>query len=235
MHANDPNLERVELVAAALGPLREQLVFVGGCAAGLLINDPGAAPIRATLDVDLVAHVTAVTQYHGLEEQFRQLGFKHDTTADAPICRWRYRGVEVDLMPADPAILGFANRWYPLAIATAQQVTLPSGVLIRLITGPAFMATKFEAFADRGQNDLLTSHDLEDIVNVVASRSHLIEEIAQSPADLRKYLATRCQDLLAVPDFSNYLPGLIQDDSYGQQTDEVLNRLEEIVKLRDRQ
>ena len=97
------------------------------------------------------------------------------------------------------------------------------------------MATKFEAFADRGQNDLLTSHDLEDIVNVVASRSHLIEEIAQSPADLRKYLAARCQDLLAVADFSNYLPGLIQDDSYGQQTDEVLNRLEEIVKLRERQ
>ena len=126
MQANDPNLERVELVAAALGSLREQLVFVGGCAAGLLINDPGAAPIRATLDVDLVAHVTAVTQYHGLEEQFRQLGFKHDTTADAPICRWRYRGVEVDLMPADPAILGFANRWYRSPLPRPNRLRFPA-------------------------------------------------------------------------------------------------------------
>ncbi|MEJ0037438.1 MAG: hypothetical protein WDO68_15405 [Gammaproteobacteria bacterium] len=44
MTAQDPNLERVELVATALGPLREQLVFVGGCAAGLLMNEPGATP-----------------------------------------------------------------------------------------------------------------------------------------------------------------------------------------------
>ena len=227
----DPNLERVEVVAAALGSLRDQLVFVGGCAAGLLMSDPGATPIRATLDVDLVAQVAAVAQYHRLEEQFRQLGFRHDTTVDAPICRWRYRGIEVDLMPADPAVLGFANRWYPLAIATARQIALPSGAVIRLITGPAFIATKFEAFSDRGQSDMLASHDLEDIVNVVASRSQLLDEIAQSPAELRDYLATRCRDLLAVPDFSNYLPGLIQDDSLAQQTDRVLAYLQAIVKL----
>ena len=29
MNVHDPNLERVELVATALGPLREELVFVG--------------------------------------------------------------------------------------------------------------------------------------------------------------------------------------------------------------
>ena len=33
MNEHDPNLERVELVATALGPLRDELVFVGGCAA----------------------------------------------------------------------------------------------------------------------------------------------------------------------------------------------------------
>ena len=78
---------------------------------------------------------------------------------------------------------------------------------------------------------MLASHDLEDIVNVVASRSQLLDEIAQSPAELRDYLATRCRDLLAVPDFSNYLPGLIQDDSLAQQTDRVLAYLQAIVKL----
>ena len=194
------------------------------------MSDLGATPIRATIDVDLVARVTALSQYHKLEEVFTQLGFKRDMTADAPICRWRYRGIAVDLMPTDPNVLGFANPRYRLAMETAQRVSLPSGIAIRLISGPAFIATKFEAFADRGQGDLLASHDLEDIVNVIASRTRILEEVAHSPADLRGYLADRCRKLLAIPDFSNYLPGLISDDSSLTLTDEVLERLQVIAK-----
>ena len=229
MNANDPNLDRIELVAAAVAPLLDKLVFVGGCAAGLLINDPGAAPIRSTLDVDLIANVSALADYHKLEKQFARLGFKRDIAAAAPICRWTYRGIAVDLMPTEPEVLGFANRWYPLALATAQPVNLPSGLTIRLISGPAFAATKFEAFVDRGQGDLLASHDLEDILNVIASRTQLVDEIAQSPIDLWRYLADRCYDLLATPDFGNYLPGIIQDDLPGGQTEAVLERLRTIV------
>lgn len=33
MKAQDPNVAKVELIASALGHLREQLVFVGGCQA----------------------------------------------------------------------------------------------------------------------------------------------------------------------------------------------------------
>jgi hypothetical protein len=134
VRVQDPNLERIELVATALGPLRDEV--------------------------------------------FTRIGFKRDRTSDAPICRWRYRGIAVDLMPTDPNVLGFANRWYGLAMETAQRVSLPSGTAIRLISAPTFIATKFEAFADRGQGDLLASHDLEDIVNVIASRTQILEEIA---------------------------------------------------------
>jgi predicted nucleotidyltransferase len=227
----DPNLERIEVIAAALGPLREQLVFVGGCAAGLLISDPAVTPIRATFDVDLVVHATVLSAYQKFEEEFARLGFKRDMVADAPICRWVYGQIEVDLIPAKPEIIGFANRWYPLAIETAQPVTLPSGVAIRLIDAPAFLGTKFEAFANRGNADLLASHDLEDILNVIAGRAKLPEEIEQSSADLRRYLADRCRDLMAMRDFEYYLPGLIQDDTSGPQSDFVLERLRTIVDL----
>lgn len=231
MTSLDPNLDRIEVVAAALGPLREQLVFVGGCAAGLLISDPAATPIRATLDVDLVVHVIALTEYHRVEEEFAKLGFKRDMTAEAPICRWLYRQIEVDLMPAKPDIIGFANRWYPLAIETAQTMTLPSGVSIRLISAPAFLGTKFEAFTNRGKGDLLASHDLEDILNVVAGRGQLLEEVGESPAELRQYLARQCRDLMAMRDFEYYLPGLIQDDTSLEQSALVLERLRAIVEL----
>jgi len=50
----DPNLGMVERIAAALGPLRERVVFVGGSATDLLITDPLAAAIRVTKDVDVI-------------------------------------------------------------------------------------------------------------------------------------------------------------------------------------
>jgi hypothetical protein len=41
----DPNVQRVEVLAAALGEIRHQLVLVGGCAVSLLIDS--AMPQRA--------------------------------------------------------------------------------------------------------------------------------------------------------------------------------------------
>lgn len=212
-----------------MGPLLDRLVFVGGCAAGLLMGEQGDGPIRATLDVDLVAHVSALRQYHDLEAEFSRLGFRRDMDADAPICRWTNRGIRVDLMPSDAAVLGFANSWYPLAFETATTHALPSGAAIRLITAPAFLATKFEAFADRGRGDLLGSHDLEDVVSVIASRPQILGEIRGSPARLRAWLAEQCRELLAQRNFESYLPGLLLDDSSGEQTNLVLSRLRGIA------
>jgi hypothetical protein len=137
----DPNVQRVELVVAALSDLRDELVLVGGCAASLLIDAPTSPPPRVTFDVDLIVEVTALRNYHAVEEKFARRGFSRDITPDAPICRWRIGEVEVDLMPTDEHVLGFSNRWYPLAAATAERLILPSGVWIRIIAAPVFLAT----------------------------------------------------------------------------------------------
>lgn len=231
MKPQHPNVPKVELIARALGELREQLVFVGGCAVDLLLTDAAAAPARVTYDVDLVAQVAALTDYHKLEEAFVRLGFKRDTSQDAPICRWRFDSLEVDLMPADTRILGFANRWYPLALESAQLVTLPSGTTIRLIAAPVFVATKLEAFANRGQADLLGSHDLEDIVNVLDGRPEIVEEIAASPADLQRYLADRCGALLTTPKFMDAMHGMIfPDESLAERVRLLVERFRQIAQ-----
>ena len=54
---NDPNLHLLEAAARLLQPLLDELVFVGGCATGLLITDPGAVGIRPTKDVDVITEV----------------------------------------------------------------------------------------------------------------------------------------------------------------------------------
>ncbi len=232
MRTLHPNLAKVELIARALGALRERVVFVGGCAVDLLLTDPAAAPARVTYDVDLVAQVAALSGFHALEGEFSSLGFKRDVSRDAPICRWRLGELEVDLMPTDSSILGFSNHWYPLAVETAQRVDLPGGLSIRLISAPLFLATKFEAFADRGRNDLLGSHDLEDIVNVVDGRPELLEEITSAQRDLRSYLGARCQRLLAMPGFTDALPGLVfPDESMSSRVKELTARLKLIAQL----
>jgi len=57
VRADDPNVAQVELVARALGNLRDELVFVGGCATGLLCISPKAPPPRITYDVDVTIQV----------------------------------------------------------------------------------------------------------------------------------------------------------------------------------
>ncbi|WP_140633872.1 hypothetical protein [Methylibium rhizosphaerae] len=227
---HDPNLAKVQLVARALGPLCERLVFVGGCAAGLLLTDAAAAPARVTYDVDLLAEVVALAGYHRLEAEFSELGFKRDMARDAPICRWLYGELEVDLMPTDARVLGFANRWYPLVVQTAQPYQLPGGAVIRLIAAPAFVATKFEAFLDRGRGDFLGSHDLEDIINVLDGRPELAGEIAQAPQEMRAYLTQQCGALLDSGAFRDALPGLVMpDESQGERIEILLWRLGQIA------
>lgn len=234
MIRRDPNITRVELIANALGPLRERVVFVGGCAVGLLITDAAASPVRVTFDVDLVASVRALAAYHGMEKELARLGFKRDMSPDAPICRWRYRELEVDLMPADPNILGFSNRWYPLALASATDFRLPSGSDIRLIAAPVFLGTKFEAHASRGGGDLLASHDMEDIINIVDGRPTLLDEIAAAPEELRTYLREQCAQLLGEPNFADYLPGLIAPgEDLAERAQIVAERLQAVARMRE--
>ena len=83
MIRRDPNSAQVELIANAIGDLRDRLVFVGGCAVGLLITDPAAAPARVTYDVDLIVQVTALPGYYQIERDFSKLGFQRDVSADA--------------------------------------------------------------------------------------------------------------------------------------------------------
>lgn len=218
---SNPNLAILELVAHALGPVCDDVVFVGGCATGLLLTQARPDRIRITEDVDIVAQALTVHDYHAIEARVRAQGFSNDMRPDAPICRWVYKNVTLDVMPTVKDILGFANRWYPLAIATALPVTLPSGQSIKLISAPVFIATKLEAFKDRGkdasgQPDFLGSHDMEDIITVTDRRPELIDECRATPAELRDYLAQEFSALFANADFETTIAGHLPGDAASQ-------------------
>lgn len=228
MRANDPNVHALRIVADALGPLADQLVFLGGAVAGLLITDPLAEAVRSTQDVDAIAQ-EARAQFHRIESQVASRGFRRDPDSEV-ICRWVHRksGIVFDLMPVDPAVFGFSNRWYPYAAETAEVRDLGGGLRIRCATAIAFVATKLEAFASRGAGDVLGSHDLEDILNIVDGRQELVEELARAPVDVRAAIAMAFSGLLADADFGNALPGMLADASRSQV---VLKRMRSMSQL----
>ncbi|MDB5817267.1 MAG: hypothetical protein JWQ11_907 [Rhizobacter sp.] len=161
-----------------------------------------------------------------IEKKVAALGFMHDVESDV-ICRWVHKetGLLFDLMPMQPEVLGFSNRWYPHAVLTAVRMDLGDGVTVRLVSAVAFVATKLEAFASRGAGDFLSSHDLEDVLNIVDGRDELIAELAASPIELRLAVAAAFARLLAHRDFANVLPGLIAEP---ERTSLVLDRLKQM-------
>jgi len=180
------NVDLLENAAGKLGNLRADLVFVGGSTLGLIVTDEAAAPIRGTVDVDVIAEITTYSDNVVFSERLRELGFSEDSREGAPICRWVHGDLTLDVMPIEGTVLGFSNRWYRGALETAQPATLPSGTTIRLITAPFFLGTKMEAFRGRGDGDFFASHDLEDFIAVVEGRESLLDEIQSAPDRLSR-------------------------------------------------
>jgi predicted nucleotidyltransferase len=188
----NPNIELLTAMAHAMGDLREQVVFVGGCATGLLITQPWVADARATEDVDAIVEVASLARYHELSHQLMQQGFKQIMADNTPPFRWYWNRMQLDLVPLDEKILGFANRWYRPGFEAAVTANLANRLKIRHLSAPFFTATKLEAFKDRGNNDVYLSHDLEDIISVVDGREELLSEIMATPQDLQQF-----RDLIA--------------------------------------
>jgi hypothetical protein len=118
-------------------------------------------------------------------------------------------------MPTDETILGFSNRWYKPAIEAAALVEL-DGFQLRVVTTPYFIGTKLEAFRGRGRGDFYASSDLEDIITVLDGRPTIVDEVAASPRELRRYIGKEVGRLLDSPEFVNAVPGHIAGDEVSQ-------------------
>jgi hypothetical protein len=201
----------VEIVARALGELRNDVMFLGGLAAGFLITDPAAPPLRITDDVDVVVDIaTSFKNELQLSKRLRQLGFVEDSSDGAPRCRWKFRDIKVDLMlPAD-------DRWYPEALRHTEGFKIANDLTVRVISVAYFLATKLEAFGDGRRGDYFSSHDIEDIIAVIDGRPTIEADVSSAPARVQSFLRERFRTLLADPDFVDAVAGHLPGDSGSQ-------------------
>jgi hypothetical protein len=209
----DPNLKLLQQAVADLGDLADELVFVGGCTTGLFITDEASAEIRPTKDVDAIVRSATYSQYIKFGERLEKAGFRRDVSQDAPICRWVKNGTVLDVLPVSGGILGFRNSWYEAAVANAESREISAATTIKVVSPSYFLATKLEAFDDRGKNDFLGSRDIEDVVTVINGRAEIVDEINASEIELKNYVRKYIARLLKNRDFVDSLPGHLMPDT----------------------
>ncbi|MCC7054251.1 MAG: hypothetical protein IT355_13375 [Gemmatimonadaceae bacterium] len=206
-------------------------MFVGGQVAELLVTDPAAVRVRPTDDVDVVVPITTRSAYDALQQRLMALGFTPDHREGAPVCRMRTADdLILDVMPLDEGILGFSNRWYPYAIVSAATVTLERGLDVRIASAAAFLAMKWEAFSTRGAADPMSSHDLEDLITVVAGRAGIVADVQAAPDEISDFIRTQTAALLAAEWASVILEGNLPDARrVPGLVDAVVRRLRELA------
>jgi predicted nucleotidyltransferase len=225
----------VELLEAAaeFGDLLERVVFLGGATIGLWITDPTARAPRVTYDVDVVAEVVTLGAYEAFQTDLRRQGFREDVDSGV-MSRWRAGDGDliVDVVPADPRLAGFGGVWLERAAEASVDRELPSRRVIRVVPPAHLVATKLEAFADRGDSDPLASKDFEDLALLVDGRHELLGEVAEAPEELRRFIADAIRDLIALRDFEYGVEGaLLGADASARATQVTIPRFEDIARL----
>ncbi len=194
------NIVRLKAVALALKGLKQEYAFVGGATVSLYATNPElAGEIRPTDDIDVVVELASYKGYAELDERLRNLGFVNDIRSGI-ICRYTIQGIIVDVMPTDPSVIGFSNRWYPEGFESAVSYQLDRAT-IQIFSLPYFFASKWEAFKGRGNNDYRASKDFEDIVYVLENADDFETQIQNSPEHLKVYLRDGLKKIINRDDF----------------------------------
>ncbi len=223
------NILMLQTVANGLGELKDEMVFVGGAVAELYADNPAASEIRPTIDVDCVIEIRSRLQFARMEKNLRAKGFTNDTSKGAPICRWIYKDIKVDVMPTDSSVLGFSNRWYKEGIEIKISKTLPDGTAIFVFPQEYYLAAKIEAHKGRGGNDLRQSHDFEDIIYILDNCPDILDNINGSNPNVKLYLKDECQNLLANQNITEGIESVLPYGSGEESTEIILELIQNIA------
>lgn len=154
--------------------------------------------IRETNDVDILVEIATKWDYASIEDHLRSVGFTNVQESDF-IGRYELSGLIVDLMATDESILGFSNKWYKEGFQTAIHYRIDEHATVKIFDGPHFIASKIEAFKNRGGEDGWFSSDFEDIIFVLENRPTIWDEMNESSPELKKYLKMEFKGLADNP------------------------------------
>ena len=223
---SDQNISRIKVVHSVLGELADQVVFVGGATVSLYADRP-AGETRPTDDVDVLVELLNYKDYSALGKKLRAKGFLNDMESGI-ICRYKVKGIIVDIMPTEGNILGFTNIWYPEGYSNSINKNLGDGYNVKIFQSPYFIASKLEAFRNRGKNDGRMSSDFEDIVYVFNNRTTVWNEMEESSKDLKRYLYHHIRTLLKKDYFFEWISAHL-DFNEQRRVNYIIGGLENLI------
>jgi hypothetical protein len=231
MNDYEKSIFNIKQVATSLGDLLPQFIFIGGATVGLYSTIEGAINARPTKDIDILAKTYSLAEYELLEEELRKKGFANDIESNV-ICRWRLKQLIVDIMYPHPKKFGFVNRWYEEAIENTITQKIDDDLEIKIFNVIYFIATKIEAYNNRGE-DCRWDSDFSDIIYVLANRHEFKNELFMASDSVRNFIINFFKELAEkdiydcilanAPDIggeegANYVDDLITEISnYGEE------------------
>lgn len=117
------NKALIKQVAIALEELNEKVIYVGGAAVGLYVNDPAADDVRPTKDVDITVKIASLLELENIRDNLRHKGFKQSADLDV-VCRFKYHDILVDVMATKPIAWAPANRWFEKGFEHLEKVQI---------------------------------------------------------------------------------------------------------------
>ena len=217
----DASRAAIAAVARALGEDRKRVVFVGGTVTALYSLAHGV-DVRPTVDVDAVIDVVTTADYYAFVEGLRGRGFQECTDEGAPLCRRVCGDIRVDIVATADTGIGPTNRWYRDGVAAAESYPVAADLEVRAITPLYFVATKLEAFAGRGRGDYQASHDLEDLLAVLAGVDTLRSQVETDDSAAGLAVRRSLAELARKDAFIDAVPGHFEGDLRGQERADVV-------------
>lgn len=226
------NIHKIQTLASVLGDLLNNVVFVGGSVLELYVTDHAAYENRPTDDIDIIISSPTLGGFYSWEQQLESKGFvKASDISTTKKHLWNYEDIQINLIPMFTESLGYTNQWYEEAVFHSNSFTLPNGTSIKLFPAAYYLASKIEAYQQRGKDDIRLSEDFEDIVYLLGSRLEILEEIGNAFYEVRNFIREAFLALLRNYDLEEgicyALPDGTDDDAVGR----ILHIIKEATKL----
>ena len=211
-------------VAERLNETGIPYVLVGGITVPFYPPKELTCNVRATKDIDVIVAAARLAQFDRIEERLRLAGFANHPEVRH---RWLLGDTLIDVMPVESDIMVTINRWYPATFQTAEVIEIAPGCGVSIASPACFLATKMEAFVNRGRGDFLASHDLEDFVSLLDGRNSIIEDVSRNcPDNVRDFLRISARQLLANDLFLEALEGYLPSQHRTQErVQELISRI----------
>ena len=115
------------------------------------------------------------------------------------------------------------NRWFSSGFFKRETVDI-EGIDIHILPLAYYLASKFEAFNDRGVLDPRCSHDFEDIVYLFDNRTDIEEQLIKASVDVKPFLIKQIREIM--------IDGTMKEAIYGNLVYSMRKeRYDRIIKI----